>query len=75
METAPEKQVEEFRLGRTQFSVVRLRDTDDAVGYWLTRPAEKRLQALELLRGTFYGEASTSERLQRVLEVVELKRS
>ena len=52
--------IEEFRLDRTQFSVVRLTDPDDAVGYWLSRPVEERLRALELLRRTFYGYTSAS---------------
>jgi hypothetical protein len=41
-----------FRLDRTQFSVARLTDPDDAVAYWLSRPVEERLRALELLRRT-----------------------
>ena len=63
----------EFRLDRTHFSVVRLTDPDDAVAYWLTRPPVERLQALELLRRTFYGYTSATEGLQRVLEVAQLK--
>ena len=66
---APEDGIEEVRLDRTQFSVVRLTDPDDAVAYWLSRPVEERLRALELLRRTFYGYTSASEGLQRVLEV------
>ncbi len=50
--------LEDFRLDRTQFSVVRLTDPDDAVAYWLSRPVEGRLRALELLRRTFYGYTS-----------------
>jgi hypothetical protein len=46
--------IEDFRLDRTQFSVVRLTDPDDALEYWLSRPVEERLRALELLRRTFY---------------------
>jgi len=37
-----------FRLDRTQFSVARLTDRDDALEYWLSRPVEERLRALEL---------------------------
>ena len=64
---------EEFRLDRSHFSVTRLTDPDDAVAYWLTRPVVERLQALELLRRTFYGYTSATEGLQRVLEVAQLK--
>jgi hypothetical protein len=70
---ASEDELEEFRLDRTQFSVVRLTDRDDAVEYWLSRPVEERLRALELVRRTFYGYTSASEGLQRVLEVAQLE--
>jgi hypothetical protein len=73
MGMAPEDGIDEFRLDRTQFSVVRLTDPDDAVGYWLSRPVEERLRALELLRRTFYGYTSAGEGLQRVLEVAQLE--
>jgi len=69
---APEDGLDEFRLDRTQFSVVRLTDPDDTVAYWLSWPVEERLRALELLRRTFYGYTSATEGLQRVLEVAQL---
>jgi len=59
--------MEDFALDRTQFSVVRLTDPDD------TAAVEERLRTLELLRRTFHG-SSTTERIQRVLEVVNLER-
>jgi hypothetical protein len=65
--------IDEFRLDRTQFSVARLTDPDDAVEYWLSRPVEERLQALEFLRRTFYGYTNASEGLQRVLEVAQFE--
>ena len=49
------ERIEDLRLDRTQFSVARLTDPDDALEYWLSRPVEERLRALELLRRTFYG--------------------
>jgi hypothetical protein len=70
---ASEEGLEEFRLDRTRFSVVRLTDRDDAVEYWLSRPVEERLRALELLRRTFYGYTGASEGLQRVLEIAQLE--
>ena len=73
MGMAPEDGIDEFRLDRTQFSVVRLTDPDDAVACWLSRPVEERLRALELLRRTFYGYTGTGEGLQRVLEVAQLE--
>jgi len=73
MSSALEDETEDFRLDRTQFSVTRLTDPDDAVEYWLSRPVDERLRALELLRRTFYGYTSASEGLQRVLEVAQLE--
>lgn len=67
--------IEDLRLDRSAFSVVTLGEPDDAVGYWLSRPAEERLMELERLRRTFYGNASVGEGLQRFFEVVELQRS
>ncbi len=66
--------MQQFRLDRTQFSVAKLSDPDDQVAYWLTRPVTERLQALELLRRTFYGESIATARLQRVFEVAQLQR-
>jgi hypothetical protein len=66
---------EDLRLDRRAFSVAKLGDPDDTLAYWLSRPVEERLEAIELLRRTFYGEAATSGRLQRVLEVAQLDRS
>ncbi len=40
---------------------------DDLV-YWLNRPPEERISAVEILRRQYYG---SSERLQRVSRVVE----
>ena len=74
MSVAPEDGLDDFRLDRTQFSVARLTDPDDAVEYWLSRPVVERLRALELLRRTFYGYTGASEGLQRVLEVAQLER-
>jgi hypothetical protein len=72
MDTPPESVNDDFCLDRTHFSVARLTDPDDALEYWLSRPVEERLRALEFLRRTFYGN-SACEGLQRVLEVVQLK--
>ena len=73
MAVALEDGHEDFRLDPTQFSVGRLADPDDAVEYWLSRPVEERMRALELLRRTFYGYTSASEGLQRILEVAQLE--
>ena len=40
--------------------------------YWLSRPAEERLAAVDELRRQFYGD---SQRLQRVTRVIQQARS
>jgi len=72
MSSALEDETEDFRLDRLQFSVTRMTDPDDSVEYWLSRPVDERLRAIELLRRTFYGYTSASEGLQRVLEVAQV---
>src|SRR5271170_4963185 len=52
MDASPGEDMDDFRLDRTQFSVVRLTDPDDAVVYWLSRPVEERFRALERSRST-----------------------
>jgi hypothetical protein len=69
-----EEPIDEFRLDRTQFSVAKLSDPDDALEYWLSRPVEERLQALEYLRRISYGYTAATGRLQRVLEVARIER-
>ena len=74
MSLAVEDKSGDFQVDRTQFSVARLSDPDDAVAYWMTRPVEERLRALELARRTFYGYTDAGEGLQRVLEIAKLER-
>jgi hypothetical protein len=61
------------RIDLTQFTAASLTDPD-AAAYWLTRPVEERLRALELLRRSLYGHACASA-LQRIFEVTTLGRS
>ena len=62
---------DEHRLNRDAFSVGTF-DDDDARRYWRARTPEERLAALEFLRRIMYGYDPAAERVQRVLEVVEL---
>ncbi len=61
-----------FRLDRTQISIANLGDEDDDNAYWHSRTPEERMLALEFLRQVHYGYDPATERLQRVLEIVEL---
>ena len=46
-------------------------DDDDTRAYWASRTVEERLEAMELMRMINYGYNPITDRLQRVLEVVE----
>jgi hypothetical protein len=72
---APDQAPNEVQVDRSSFSVARLTDPDDSPGYWLSRPVDERLRALELLRMTFYGHSYAAAGLQRILEVARLARS
>lgn len=61
------------RLDRTAFSAVDLSEADDELNYWLSQPPQERWRGIELSRQILYGYSDSSIRLQRVLEVVELK--
>jgi len=47
---APDQAPNELQVDRSSFSVARLTDPDDSPGYWLSRPVDERLRALEFLR-------------------------
>jgi hypothetical protein len=50
-----------------------LGDSRDEKAYWLSKTPLERLEALEFLRQTFYGYDPLIDRVQRVLEVVDLE--
>ena len=64
-----------FRMDRTAFSVDHLSDLPDEKAYWLAKTPQERLQAVEIMRQIVYGYDPATARLQRVLEVIELKSS
>jgi len=62
-----------MKLDRTKVMVVDVHgggESSDRV-YWLDKTPEARLRAIETDRQVAYGRASTSRRLQRVLEVAQ----
>jgi hypothetical protein len=61
-------------LDRSAFSVGFLGDESDEKEYWHSKTPQERLQAMELMRRMSYGYDRCTARLQRVLEVVELKK-
>jgi len=58
-------------LDRDSFSVGSLDEARDR-NYWRNRSPEDRLAALEFLRQVMYGYDPASDRIQKVLEVIEL---
>lgn len=67
------KNVNEFRLDKSAFSVVSLHEPSDDLAFWLTQTPEDRLRAGEFMRQMFYGYDPATTRLQRIFEVDELK--
>ena len=59
-----------MNVDRTRLTVVDLRDTSDRA-FWRVRTPFERLRAVQINRQVAYGRTSTSERLQRILEVAE----
>jgi len=66
-----DKNLIEFRLDKTAFSIVALSDASDEKAYWHSCSPHERLQALEWMRQTIYGYDPASDRLQRVLTIAE----
>ncbi len=66
----------EYELGHLDRSALRVGtfDDDDARAYWQSRTPEERLAALEFLRQVIYGYDPLTDRMERVLEVAELRR-
>ncbi len=74
------KCVKQFRLGiatRNAYIFRFPRDVKDAddSDYWHGRSPIERVEAIEFMRKVMFGNDRVSKRLQRVLTVVELKRS
>jgi hypothetical protein len=66
----PEVQEPALRVDRTAFSVSSGFDDSEEIAYWHSRTPQERIAHMELLRRINYGPKAT-ERLQRILEVVE----
>ena len=64
-----------LKVDKKSFSVSSLSDESDDKAYWLSKTPHERLMATELMRQINYGYDPTTARLQRILEIAELKRS
>ena len=71
--TAMSDLVQSARMDKTAFSAMSFAEAAEADRtYWWSKTPEERLAALELLRQIHYGYDPATERLQRVLTIVEL---
>jgi hypothetical protein len=52
----------------TRNDLVRFDSAQADLKYWLSLPADKRIEAVELLRRQYYGD---TERLQRVARIIQ----
>lgn len=60
------------KMDKTAFSVLSLHDEPDEKEYWLTKTPQERLAALELMRQIMFGYDPVTDRMERVLESVEV---
>ena len=68
--------MDRFKIDRSAFSVISLDEQDeDLKRYWHSKTPHERLQAVELTRQILYGYDPVSDRMQRVIEVVDLDAS
>jgi hypothetical protein len=67
------KKIQEPHLDRKAFSVGSLTDDSEEMQYWLERTPAERMAALEQIRQILYGYNPSTIRLQRILEIAELK--
>lgn len=64
----------EESINKNIFEIVDLKDAED-IDYWSKRTPMERMQAIEFMRKVMFGYDRASQRLQRILTVVELKKS
>jgi hypothetical protein len=66
----------EYRVNRKKLVIRTLGAGDDEdIAFWHSQSLAARMRAMELMRQINYGQAATSARLKRVLEVAQLKKS
>ncbi len=58
-------------MDKTSFEIISMNQESNDRDFWLTRPVEERLNAIEFLRRQFYDYDPVTSRLQRVLEIAE----
>ena len=64
-------QTDPFKLDKTAFSVGSLDKEPDDLAYWLSKTPDERLAAMELMHQINYDYDPVTDRIPRVLEIVE----
>jgi hypothetical protein len=64
----------EEKIKRDVFEVLNLHEADDRAD-WQSRSFAERIEAIEFMRKAMFGHDRVSARLQRVLEIVDLKQA
>ena len=64
----------EEKIQRNVFEVLNLHEADDRAD-WLNRSFVERIEAIEFMRKAMFGHDRVSARLQRVLEIADLKQT
>jgi hypothetical protein len=65
--------LDEVQMDKRAFSMGSLTLSVSDHYFWLARTATERLKGIEILRQALYGYDSATSRLQRVLEVAQLR--
>jgi len=55
-------------MNKKVIKIRNIKDEEDALAYWLSRPTRERIEAVEILRKQF--NAST-ERFQRIIRIIQ----
>lgn len=55
-------------MDKKHFKVRNIKDKDDALTYWLSRPPRERIEAMEILRKQFNGNAEGFQRIIRIIQ-------
>lgn len=66
--------MKKYKLNKKAIKVSAL-DENDEKEYWRSKTPIDRLKAVEINRRIVYGDAHTSQRFQRFLEVAQLKKN
>lgn len=55
-------------MNKKVIKIMNIKDRDDALAYWLSRPPHERIEAVEILRRQFNG---STEGFQRTIRIIQ----